>query len=107
MKLFYCIKFCDKKWIEVNVLSGSHYSIRRNIRLKNPTLRSNLCDYSDAYVVLKGRINLKVYENDDLPGKHSALENNAPFRPCIIKINNILKDNAEDLDVVMLMYIVC
>ena len=76
------------------------------MRFKTPTLRSDLCDYSDAYVVLKGRINLKAYENDDLPGKDAALENNVLFRPCIAKISNILIDNAEDLDEFMLI-IVC
>ena len=36
--------------------------------------------------------------------KDAALKNNAPFRSCITKTNSILIDNAEDLDVVMLMY---
>ena len=45
-----------RKWIEVNNLSGGQYSVNKNIRFKTPILRSDLCTYSDAYVVLKGRI---------------------------------------------------
>ena len=45
-----------RKWTEVNNLSGGQYSVNKNIRFKTPILRSDLCTYSDAYVVLKGRI---------------------------------------------------
>ena len=38
----------DKKWIEVNDLSGSQYSVNKNIRFETPMLRSVLCNYSDA-----------------------------------------------------------
>ena len=43
-----------RKWIKVNDLSGGQYSVNKNIRIKTPMLRSNLCDYSDAYIVIKG-----------------------------------------------------
>ena len=46
-------KFVTKKWTEVVDLSSGQYFVNKNIRLKNPMLRSNLCDYSDAYIVLK------------------------------------------------------
>ena len=36
--------------------SGRDYRIKKEIRIKTPMLRSNLCDYSDAYIVLKGYI---------------------------------------------------
>ena len=42
-----------KKWIEVNDLSGGQYSFNKNIRFKIPMLRSDLFDYSDAYIVVK------------------------------------------------------
>ena len=52
---FNCIKVCDKKWIEVNDLSGSQYSTNKNIlRFKTPMPRSDLCDYSDMYIVAEG-----------------------------------------------------
>ena len=47
-----------KKWIEVNYLSSGQYSVNKNIRFKTSVLRSHLCDYSDAYIVVKGTIDL-------------------------------------------------
>ena len=44
-------EFVTRKWIKVNNLSGGKYSVKKNIRFKTPMLRSNLCDYSDAYIV--------------------------------------------------------
>ena len=66
-------------------------------------LRSDLCDYSDAYIVLKGTIT--VNNPDNAKGnKAVTFKNNAPFINCISKINGAKIDNAEDLDVVMPMY---
>ena len=48
-----------KKWIEVNDLSSGQYSINKNIRFKTLMFGSDLCDYSDAYVVVKGGVNKK------------------------------------------------
>ena len=48
-----------KKWIEVNDLSSGQYSVNKNIRFKTSMLRSDLCDYSDAYIVAKGRITVE------------------------------------------------
>ena len=56
-------------------------------------LRSNLYNYSDAYIVVKRKVDLLA-----------VTSNNSPFRSCISKINNTLIDNAEDLDIVMPMY---
>ena len=66
-------------------------------------LRSDLCDFSDAYIVVKGTITVKN-PNDANYNKKSALKNNAPFTSCISKINNRLIDNVKDLEIVMLMY---
>ena len=66
-------------------------------------LRSDLCDFSDAYIVVKGTITVTDPHNDAYDNK-LAFENNAAFVSCISKINNTLIDNAEDLDVVMPMY---
>ena len=66
-------------------------------------LRSDLCDYSDAYIVVKGNITV-TNPNNDSYDKKLALENNATFTSCILKINNTLIDNTEDLDIVMSMY---
>ena len=47
-----------KKWIEANDLSSGQYYASKNRRFKNWMVRSNLRDYSDAYIVVKGRINI-------------------------------------------------
>ena len=67
-------------------------------------LRSDLCDYSDAYIVVKGRINVRATGNTDIEEKDVTFKNNAAFRSCVTKINSILIDNGEDFDIVMLMY---
>ena len=51
-----------KKWIEVNDLLAGQYSFNKNIKFKTPTLRADLCDYSGAYNVVKGTIDLLVTE---------------------------------------------
>ena len=66
-------------------------------------LRSDLCDFSDAYIVFKGTISVKN-PNNIAYDKKLALKNNASFTSCISKINNTLIDNAEDLDIVMPIY---
>ena len=54
--------------------------------------------------VVKGAINLQTDENNDMPEKDVALKNNLPFRSYITKTNNMSIENAEDLDIVMLIY---
>ena len=67
-------------------------------------LRSDSCDFSDAYIDVKGTITLEG-DNDAYKRKKSvAFKNNAAFINCISKINGVQTGNAEDLDVVMLMY---
>ena len=96
----------QKKWIEVNELSSGHYSVNKNIRCKTSMLRSDLCDYSDAYIVVKETIDLlaSAPNENNKTEKNIAFKNNAPFRSCIPKINSTLTDNAEDLDIIMPMY---
>ena len=59
-------------------------------------LQSDLFDYGDAYIVVKGTISVRR-PNNVAYGKKLIFENNAPFISCISKINNTLIDNAEDL----------
>ena len=67
-------------------------------------LKSDLCDYGDAYIVVKGTITLEA--DNDAKERNTKLnfKNNAPFRSCTSKINNTFIDNAKDLDIVMTMY---
>ena len=67
-------------------------------------LRSDLCDYSDAYVWVKGKITVTNPNDNANFNKQLTLKNNAPFISCISKINGELVENAEDLDIVIPMY---
>ena len=96
-------RFITKKWIKVHDKSGKTYNTNNQIRFKTSMLRSDLCDYSDAYIVVKGKI-IVTNPRNDVYDKKLASKNNAPFTSCISKINNRLIDNAEDLDIVMPMY---
>ena len=58
-------------------------------------LRSDLCDYSDAYIVAKGDITLEGNNDANKRNKNLAFKNNAPFINCISKINGTKIDNAE------------
>ena len=79
-----------KKWIKVNPLSSDQYSVNKNIRLKISMLRSDLCDYSDAYIVAKWKINLlaSVSNENDKAETNDVFKNNTPFISCISKINS-------------------
>ena len=97
-------RFVTKKWIKVYDQSERNYNVNKEIRIKTSMLRSDLCDYSDAYIVVKGDI---TFEGDNSANKRNkilAFKNNAPFINCISKITGAKIDNAEDLDVVMPMY---
>ena len=99
-------RFVTKIWIEVYDQSGTaenRYKPNKQIRFKTSMLRSDLCDYSDAYIVVKGDITVTNPVNDAYD-KKLAFKNNAPFISCISKINYTLIDNAEDLVIIMPMY---
>ena len=74
-------------------------------------LRSNLCDYSDAYILVKGTITVTapgVNNNaDNIRDKRNRpliLKSNASFVSCITRTNAKLIEDADDLDIVMSMY---
>ena len=71
-------------------------------------LRSSLCDYSDAYILVKGNIALNntvgAGAAANNTNKKVIFKNCAPFTNCISKINNTQIDNAEYIDIVMPMY---
>ena len=103
-------RFITKKSVEVHDLSGSaedRYKPSKQIRFKTSMLRSDLCDFSDAYIVVKGDITLTKDKNRgfiDIRNRFLAFRNKTPFTNCISKINNVLIDNEKDLDVVTAMY---
>ena len=94
-----------------------------DIKFKPTMLRSNLCDYADANILVKGTItitgNAGAEPNPDAPrtaaqllaarqaderDKGVTFKNCAPFTKCISRINNTDIDNAQDIDIVMPMY---
>ena len=97
-------RYVTKKWIEVYNKSEKRYNVFYNeIRIKTPMLKSDLCDFSDAYIVVKGDITITSPDNAKR-NKEVVFKNNPPFISCISKINGIKIDKAEGLDVVMAMY---
>ena len=101
-------RFRTKNWVEMNDDSGGTYNPNNQIKFKTTMLKSSLCDYSDAYILVKGTITV-----DDTSAAGAAanntnkkviLKNCAPFTNCISEINNTHIDNAKDTDIVMLMY---
>ena len=73
-------------------------------------LKSSLCDYSDAYILVKGKITITGAGADaaarqaDERDKSVALKNYALFTSCKSDINNIEIDYCQDVDIVMPMY---
>ena len=105
-------RFVTKKWIEVYDQSEGNYNVNKEIRIKTSMLRSDLCDFSDVYIVAKGNITVtkKTFTADDFedPNNTAAnvtatnnannntfgqkkllFKNNAPLINCITKINGI------------------
>ena len=68
------LKFVTKKWIEVNYLSSGQYFASRNIRFKISMLKSDLYDYSNAYIAVKGRLSVRATENTDIGQKYIAFK---------------------------------
>ena len=103
-------KFVTREYVRVNSLSNTYHE-NKSIRFKTPMLRSNLCDYSDAYMLVKGTItvtdpgvNNNANNIRDKRNRPVILKNNAPFVSCITRINGELIEDADDLDIVMSMY---
>ena len=97
-------RFVTKKWIEVYDQSKGKNNFNKEIRIKTSMLRSGLCDFNDAYIIVKGDITLEGDNGVNKRNKNLAFKNNAPFINCTSKINGVKIDNAEDLDNAMPMY---
>ena len=81
-------KFRTKNWIEINNQSRGVYNINSDIRFKTTMLKSTLCNYSDAYIFVKGRITITGEGADaaarqaDESNKRAIFRNCAPFINC-------------------------
>ena len=99
-------KFITIKWIEVHDQSGNEeniYKSNKQIRFKTSMLQSGLCDYSDAYIFVKGTTIVEGANNRGKYNRSLIIKNNAPFISCISNINNTLVDEAQDLDKIIPM----
>ena len=103
-------KFRTKTLVEINDESRGTYSVNSQIKFKTTMLKSSLCDYSDAYILVKGTITIAGAGDDiaarqtDERDKGAIFKNCAPFTNCISEINNTQVDNAKDIDIVIPMY---
>ena len=103
-------KFRTRNWVEINDESRGNYA-NSDIRFKTTMLRSNLCDYADSYILVKGTMTITgegadaAAERADERDKEVTFKNCTTFTKCISRIiNNTDIDNAHDIDIVMPMY---
>ena len=102
-------KLWTRNWIEINDEWRGTYT-GSDIKSKTTMVRSNLCDYVDAYILVKGTIKIVGAGNNDAAKRldkrnaGAGFKNCAPFTKCIIRINNADIDTAQDTDIVMSIY---
>ena len=103
-------KFTTKSWAEINDDARGTYKTNSQIKFETSMLKSKLCDYSDAYILVSGTITITGDGYDDAAkqaderGKRVIFKNCALFTDCISEINNNKIDYAKDLDFVIPMY---
>ena len=101
-------KFRTKSWVENNDESRGIYNVNSQVKFKTTMLKSSLCDYSDAYILVNGTIvvnNTTAADTDaNNTNKKVIFKHCVPFPNCISGINNTQVDNAKDIDIVMPMY---
>ena len=93
-------KFRTRNWVEINDESRGAYNVNSQIKFKTTMLKSSLCDYSDAYILVKGTISVNNTAAVNNTNKKVIFKNCAPFTNCISEINNTQIDNAKDIDIV-------
>ena len=101
-------RFRARSWVWINDKSRGTYSVNRQINFKTSKLRSSLCDYSDAYILVKGNISVNNTAAEGAAANNTnkkvIFKNCAPFTDCISKINNTQVYNVKDIHIVMPMY---
>ena len=101
-------KFRTKNWVEINDESRGAYNVNSQIKFKTTMLKSSLCEYTDAYILVKGTISVNNTAADGAAANNTnkkvIFKNCAPFNNCISEINNTQIDNTKDIDIVMPMY---
>ena len=101
-------KFRTRNWVEINDESRGAYNVNSQIKFKTTMLKSTLCDYNDAYILVKGTISVNSTAAQGAAANNTnkkvIFKNCAPFTDCISEINNTQIDYAKDIDTVMPMY---
>ena len=100
-------KFRTKNWVEINDDARRMYDKDSQIKFRTSILKSSLGDYSDGYILVKGKISIAralVPAEQNNVDKEVVYENCALFTDCISEINNTQIDNVKEIDVVMSMY---
>ena len=93
-------KFATKKWYIIDSESKGNYSHEDELKFLTNSLESSLCDYSDAYILVTGNINVTAgYNNAKV-----AFKNCAPFKKCRTEINETFVDDANFINISMSMY---
>ena len=101
-------KFRTKNWVEINDESRGTYNVNSQMKFKTTMLKSSLCDYSDAFIIVKGTITVNNTAGAGAAANNTnkkvTFKNCAPFTNCISEINNTQVDNDKYIDIVMPMY---
>ena len=101
-------KFRTRNWVEINDESRGAYNVNSQIKFKTTILKSSLCGYSAAYILVKGTISANntaaAGADANNTNRKVIFKNSPPFTNCISEINNTQIDNAKDIDIVMPMY---
>ena len=93
-------KFATKKWYIIDSESKGNYSHENPIKFLTSSLESSLCDYSDAYILVTGNINVTGGNNNT----KVAFKNCPPFKNCRTEINDTFVDYADFINIAMPMY---
>ena len=100
--------FATKKWYIINDQTGGPAygpgDGNQSIKFNTKVIKSNLCDYSDAYILVTGNIRNKVAAPAEGDLKNIAFKTCAPFRKCIVNINDEFIEETEYIDIVSPMY---
>ena len=101
-------KFRTKNWVEINNESRGTYHVTSKIKFKTTMLKSSLCDYSDEYILVKGKITVNNTAGTGVAANNTnkkvIFKNCAPFTDCISEINNTQVDKTKYIDIVMPVY---
>ena len=98
------LKFATRKWYVINDQNNTDYGDGdengTTIKFETKVIKSNLCDYSDAYILVTGDITIR----NGSENRKVTFKNCAPFTKCVTHINDEHVDNADNLDIVKPMY---